>query len=73
MHDSNYRTRWQEPAADDVAASARTPQPASWLIPSLIIGVVALVAGLAAGATTVAPFGADSFSGSPDTGHVARR
>ncbi len=40
-----------EPSPDQVAASARTPTPASWLIPSLIIGVVALVAGLVAGAT----------------------
>ena len=39
-----------EPSPDAVAASARTPTPASWLILSLMIGVVALVAGLAAGA-----------------------
>jgi serine/threonine protein kinase len=40
-----------EPSAADVAASsARTPTPASWLMPVLMIGVVTLVAGLAAGA-----------------------
>jgi serine/threonine protein kinase/Tol biopolymer transport system component len=39
------------PSVDEVAAtSAQKPKPASWLMPSLIIGVVALVGGLVAGA-----------------------
>ena len=38
------------PADDVAAASARPPKPMSWLMPALIIGVVALVAGLVAGA-----------------------